>query len=55
MSKLELEKPEEPEIKLSMSTGLLKKQENFGKISTFASLTMLKPLTVGIPTNCGKF
>ena len=28
MFKLDLEKAEEPEIKLSLSTGLLKKQEN---------------------------
>ena len=32
----------------------LKKQENSRKISTDASLTMLKPLTVWITTNCGK-
>ena len=31
------------------------KQENSRKISTSASLTMLKPLTVWITTNCGKF
>ena len=31
---------------------LTKKQENFMKTSTFASLTMLKPLTVWITTNC---
>ena len=31
---------------------LTKKQENFIKTSTFASLTMLKPLTVWITTNC---
>jgi len=33
----------------------LKKQENSRKISTDASLTMLKPLTVWITTSCGKF
>ena len=33
----------------------LKKQENFRKISTSALLTTLKPLTVWITTNCGKF
>ena len=37
------------------STGSLKKQENFRKTSTSALLTMLKPLTVWITTNCGKF
>ena len=31
------------------------KQENSRKKSTSASLTMLKPLTVWITTNCGKF
>ena len=30
-------------------------QENSGKISTSASLTTLKLLTVWITTNCGKF
>ena len=33
----------------------LKKQENFRETSTSASLTMPKPLTVWITTNCGKF
>ena len=55
MSKLDLEKAEEPEIKLPMSVGSLKKQESFRKTYTFASLTMPKPLTVWITTNCGKF
>ena len=32
-----------------------KKQENSRKISTSASLTMAKPLTVWITKNCGKF
>ena len=32
-----------------------KKAKEFQKISTSASLTMLKPLTVWITTNCGKF
>ena len=34
------------DIKLSKSAGLEKKQENFRKIFTSASLSMLKPLTV---------
>ena len=51
----DLEKAEEPEIKLSTSIGSLKKQESTRKISTFALLTMLKPLTVWITINCGKF
>ena len=46
MFKLDLEKAEEPEIKLPTSTGSLKKQENSRKTSTPALLTMSKPLTV---------
>ena len=55
MFKLGLEKPEEPEIKSPTSTGSLKKQENSRKTCTSDSWTMLKPLTVWITTNCGKF
>ena len=51
MSKLVLEKAEEPEIKLPTSTGSLKKQESSRKTSIFALLTMPKPLTVWITTN----
>ena len=51
MFKLDLEKAEEPEIKLPTSTGPSKKQENSRKISTPASLTTPKPLTVWITTN----
>ena len=36
-------------------TGSSKKQENIRKTSTSALLTMPKPLTVWITTNCGKF
>ena len=50
-----LERAEEPEIKLPTSAGLLKKQESSKKTSISALLTMLKPLTVWITTNCGKF
>jgi len=59
--KLDLEKAEEPEIKLPKSQ---KKQhqktsqknlENSRKTSTSASLTMLKPSTVWITTKYGKF
>ena len=46
---------EEPETKLPTSVGSLKKQESSRETSTFALLTMPKPLTVGITTNCGKF
>ena len=55
MFKLDLEKAEEPEIKLPTCVGSSKKQENFRKTSTSALLTMPKPLTVWITTNCGKF
>ena len=55
MFKLDLEKAEEPEIKLPTSAGSLKKQESFRKISISAFLTMPKPLTVWITINCGKF
>ena len=54
MFKLDLEKAEEPEIKLPISTGSSKKQENSGKIPIYALLTMPKPLTVWITTNFGK-
>ena len=53
--KLDFEKAEEPEIKLPTSAGSSKKQESYRKTSTFALLTMPKPLTVWITTNCGKF
>ena len=46
MFKLDLEKAEEPEIKLSSSVGSLKKQECSRKPSISALLTMPKPLTV---------
>ena len=51
MFKLDLEKAEEPEIKLPISAGSLKKQENSRKTSTSALLTVPKPLTVWITTN----
>ena len=50
-----LVKAEEPEIKLPTSVGSSRKQENSRKTSTSASLTTLKPLTVWITRNCGKF
>ena len=43
---LDLEKAEEPDIKLVTSTGSQKKQSNSRKASTSAFLTTLKPLTV---------
>ena len=53
--KLDLEKAEEPEIKLPTSAGSSKKQESSRKTSISALLTMPKPLTVWITRNCGKF
>ena len=46
MFKLDLERGEEPEIKLPTSFGSYRKQENSGKTSTSALLTMPKALTV---------
>ncbi|MED6047630.1 hypothetical protein [Rothia kristinae] len=40
MLKLDLEKAEEPEIKLPTSSGSWKKQESFSKTSISALLTM---------------
>ena len=51
MSKLDLEKAEEPEIQLPTSVGSSKKQESSRKTSTSALLIMPKPLTVWITTN----
>ena len=42
-------------IKLQTSVRSYIKQGNSRKTSTFASLPMLKPLPVWIPTNCGRF
>ena len=55
MFNLVLEKAEEPEIKLPISTGSSKVQESYRKTSISALLTMPKPLTVWITINCGKF
>ena len=55
MFKLDLEKAEEPEIKLPTTAGLWKKQECSRKTSISALLTIPKPLTVWITVNCGKF
>ena len=51
MFKLDLEKAEEPEIKLPTSSGSSKKQESSRKTSISALLTMPKSLTVWITTN----
>ena len=50
MYNLDLEKAEEPEIKLPTFIGSQEKNENSRK--TYASLSMLKLLTVWITTNC---
>ena len=55
MFKLDLEKAEEPEIKLSKSIGSLKKQESSRETPTSDSLTPPKPFTVWITANRGKF
>ena len=55
MFKLDLEKAEEPEIKLPTSVVSSKKQESSRKISTSVLWTMPKPLIVWTTTNCGKF
>ena len=54
MFKVDLENAEKPEIKLPTSLGSLKNQESSRKTSISALLTMPKPLTVWITTNCGK-
>ena len=54
MFKLDLQKAEEPEIQLQTSVGSQKKQQSSRKTSISALLTMPKPLTVCITTNCGK-
>ena len=51
MFKLDLEKAEEPEIKLPTSAGSWKKQESSRKTSISALLTTTEPLTVWITTN----
>ena len=51
MFKLDLEKAEEPEIKLPTSSGSSKKQESSRKTPTSALWTKPKPLTVWITTN----
>ena len=52
---MDFKEAEEAEIKLLTSTGSQKMQESSRKTSTSALLTMPKPLTVWITTNCGKF
>ena len=49
------EKAEEQEIKLPTALGSSKKQVSSRKTSISALLTMPKPLTVWMTTNCEKF
>ena len=51
MFRLDLEKAEEPEIKLANSIESMRKQESFRKTSASALLTTSKPLAVWITTN----
>jgi len=53
MFKLVLEKAGEPEIKLPIPSGSLKKQESSRKTSISTLLTTPKALTVWITINCG--
>ena len=55
MYRLGLEKAEEPETKLPTFVGLYRKQGSSRKMSTSASLTTRKPLTVWITAICGEF
>ena len=55
MFKLDLEKAEEPEIRLLTSAGSSRKQEGSRKTCISALLAIPKPLIVWITTNCGKF
>ena len=53
--KLNLEKEEALEIKFAKLRWVIEKEKNSRKPTSSASLTKLKPLTVWITTNCGKF
>ena len=53
--KLDLEKAKGPEFNLPTSIESSRKQENSRKTFTSASLILLKPLTMWITMNCGKF
>ena len=55
MYKLGLENAVESELKLPTFVRSWRNQGNSRNTSTFASLTMLKSLTVWITANCGKF
>ena len=55
MLQLDLEKVKQLGIKLPTSVGSPKKHESSRKTYASALLTTLKPLTVWITINCGKF
>ena len=55
MFKLDLEKAEEPEIKLPTPVGSLKKQEEFEKNIYFCFTDYAKGFGIVSTTNCGKF
>ena len=55
MFKLDLEKAEEPEIKLPTSTGSIEKAKEFQKNSYFCLIDYAKALTAWGTTNCEKF
>jgi len=55
MFKLDLEKGEEPEIKLPVICWIIEKAREFQKNIYFCFMTMPKPLTIQITINCGKF
>ena len=55
MFKVDLEKPEEPEIKLPTSAGSSQKQESSRKYIYFCFIDEPKPLTVWITKRCEKF
>ena len=54
-AQVEFSKGKGPEINLPTSTGSSKKEESSRKTSISALLTMPRPLTVWITTNCGKY
>ena len=54
MFRLDLEKAKKPEVKLPTSAESSKKHKSSRKTSTSVLLTMPKPLTVWITTNCTK-
>ena len=55
MFKLDLEKAEEPEIKLPTSTGSWKKAREFQKNIYFCFIDYAKAFDCVITINCGKF